>query len=306
VVKRILSIDGGATQVGFAASFLSTIEDTERLRIADYFDVIAGIGGGGVLAIALGQDVPARTLVGWGVLDTEADGSDDLGQARWREFCRIRKGTLTEVFKDRAYRDGSTRLIVPGLDGDSGAITVYDSAGSADQGAMPAADVALATLSVPTMETLAGNGAAAGGTFECAIANNPVDIALSRVLQTEAVVGEQVKVLSIGCRRYSGGNGSATAGSAHGVVRSQSDFALDTARALAGPSNVLRVEITEDGQADPSAEEGRWRALEVGQTEAGRLMPLLKATFLSKPIGRPVREDVPKPAKSAEIHQLFA
>lgn len=306
MVKRILSIDGGATQVGFAASFLSAIEDTERLRIADYFDVIAGIGGGGVLAIALGQDVPARTLVGWGVLDTASDGADDLGQARWREFCRIRKGTLTEVFKDRLYRDSTTRLIVPGLDGDTDAVTVFDSVGAADQGAMPAADVALATLSVPTMDTLAGNETAAAGTFECAVANNPVDIALSRALQAWGPIGEQTKVLSIGCRRYPGANGPAATVSGHSVVRSQSDFALDTARALAGPSNILRVEVTEDGQDVESAEAGRWRALEIGQAEAGRLMPLLKATFLSKPVGRPERDRMAKPSKSAEIHHLFA
>jgi hypothetical protein len=306
VVKRILAIDGGATQVGFAASFLSAIEDAERLRIADYFDIIAGTGGGGVLAIALGLDVPARTLVGWGVLDSASGDTEDRGQARWQEFCRIRKGTLTDVFKDRIYSDSSTRLIVPGLDSTGATITVFDSAGEADHGAMPAADVALATLSVPTVDSLTGNGAASTGTYECAIANNPIDIALTRALQTWGPVGDGLKVLSIGCRREPGAYESVKPDTGHNVVRSQSDFALETARALAGPANVLRVEVTQDGTDTPSAGADPWRALEVGQAEAGRLMPLLKATFLSKPVGRPVRDKAAKPTKSAEIHQLFA
>lgn len=306
MVKRILTIDGGATQVGFAASFLSAIEDTERLRIADYFDIVAGTGGGGVLAIALGLDVPARTLVGWGALDSvPAAGAFDsgtVGRARWQEFCRIRKGTLTEVFKDREYGDSSTRLIVPGLDSATGAITVFDSEGPEDGVPLPAALVALATLSVPTFEALAGNNATAGSTFECAVANNPVDIALSRALQTWGPVGTDLKILSIGCRREPATARPGASDANHALIRSQSDFALDTARTLAGPANVLRVEIAQDRAAMPD----QWQVVEVGETEAGRLMPLLKASFLSKPIKRPYRDRSAKASKASNVVRLIA
>ncbi len=289
-MRRVLTIDGGGHQVGFAASFLSSIEASERIRIADYFDIIAGIGSGGVLAIALGLNVPAKTLMGWGALDSTTHNpvadSDPTGSARLNELRRIQAGTLSDIFQGKQLSDSATRLLIPGYDDQAGEVIVFDSEPDGAAPSASAAAVAAATLSVPTVDTAYPARHSPAATMECAVSNNPLDIAVTRAFGLWGQGSGGLKFLSIG-KRVGHSDAAPEQMARHSIIRSQSQFAMELARTLVGSSNVLRVEYNDRDKSVQASNDHQWHALEVGEAEANRLMPLLKANYLARPVERP-------------------
>ena len=62
-VRRILCIDGGGLLCTFPASFLAAIEEKVGKPLGQYFDLIAGTSGGGIIALGLGLGLQAREIL---------------------------------------------------------------------------------------------------------------------------------------------------------------------------------------------------------------------------------------------------
>ena len=62
--RRILSIDGGGLLSTYPASFLAAIEDKVGKPLGQYFDLIAGTSGGGIIALGLGLGLSAKDILG--------------------------------------------------------------------------------------------------------------------------------------------------------------------------------------------------------------------------------------------------
>jgi uncharacterized protein len=59
---KVLSIDGGGIKGLYSARILEHFEDKFDCRIADYFDLICGTSTGGLIALALSLNIPAKDI----------------------------------------------------------------------------------------------------------------------------------------------------------------------------------------------------------------------------------------------------
>src|SRR5262245_43252264 len=130
-MKKILSIDGGGIKGVFPASFLASIEDILGESPADYFDLIVGTSTGGIIAIGLGLGLRAKDILSF----YEKNGSDVFSgnvYANWfRQWVRPKysnkplKDVLTAIFGDRKLGQSKNRLVIPGLNLDTGEVYIY-------------------------------------------------------------------------------------------------------------------------------------------------------------------------------------
>ena len=59
---KVLSLDGGGIRGIYAAELLRKCEEAFGAPIASYFDMIAGTSTGGIIALALGLQIPAADI----------------------------------------------------------------------------------------------------------------------------------------------------------------------------------------------------------------------------------------------------
>lgn len=103
MVKKILSIDGGGIKGIFAASFLSSLEDSLDENISNYFDLIVGTSTGGIIAIALGLGFSAKeTLSFYEKLGpTIFKGIPILRYLRWIIFSKYNQNSLRKALSEK-------------------------------------------------------------------------------------------------------------------------------------------------------------------------------------------------------------
>ncbi|RLN16085.1 patatin-like protein 3 [Panicum miliaceum] len=225
---RVLAIDGcgaGAEDALLAAAALARLEAKLReqaedpdARVADFFDVAAGSGAGGVLAVMLflrGPDGRPRYSAQEALAFVAGSvGKKDWGsrRGRWAKVFRgSRKGEATfhRVFGDATLRDTVAPLLVPCYDLATAAPFVFSRADAVESDTFDfrLRDVCAATCasggavaSVRSVDGLTAIAAASGG---AAAMGNPAAAAITHVLHNKqefplATGVEDILVLSIG------------------------------------------------------------------------------------------------------------
>jgi patatin-like phospholipase/acyl hydrolase len=257
--RRVLSIDGGGIKGVFAASFLAEIEESLGEPLVDYFDLIAGTSTGGIIALGLGMGLTAKEILAF----YETHGPDifrasPIKVMRWLWSAKYKKSTLenalVEVFGERLLGESKTRLMIPSLDLETGAVHVFKTAHHdrfVRDYHQRVVDVALSTAAAPTYfptHTLeAGVPLVDGGMW----ANNPMGPAAVEAIGLLEWEKGSVRLLSVGCTespldtydRSSRGLGlNYWAQRLMSVIMAgQSSASLGTAQLLLGSENVHRV-----------------------------------------------------------------
>jgi uncharacterized protein len=208
VTRRVLCIDGGGIKGVFPASFLSTIEDSVRRPVADYFDLIVGTSTGGIIALGLGLGLSAGDLLRF----YEKRGPtifNGNGHIRWiRQFFRAKynpeplRKSLSDVFGSRRLGDSRKRLVIPSFNVETGEVHVWKTAHHPRlerDYAHLALEVALSTGAAPTYfptyKAQSGTPLIDGGVW----ANNPVAIATVEAIGVLGWQASELRILSLGC-----------------------------------------------------------------------------------------------------------
>ncbi len=216
-IKRILCIDGGGIKGVMPAAYLSYIEETLEIHVADYFDLIVGTSTGGIIALGLGLGVPPSEILRL----YEEKGATIFGQdvpiglratnrllLQGKQLLRPKydpknlKAELTEILGDQHLGDSKNRLVIPAysdsLPGPYLFKTAHHERLRSDYKQV-AVDVALATSAAPTYfpkhQIATGEELIDGGVW----ANNPIGVA---ALEAACILGwdmDNVHILSLGC-----------------------------------------------------------------------------------------------------------
>ncbi len=277
-IKRILSIDGGGIKGALPAGFLAQVEEATGERIVDHFDLIAGTSTGGIIAIGLGLGVPASEILALfrqdgpvifgevqkpgadtGRLSRAAAWVRGAAQQKLRGARRLiapkhdpaaLRSALAKVLGERRLGESLTRLIIPAYNADLRDVCVFKTSHYERfevDWKMQAVDVALATAAPPTYFRAHALPSGArlfdGGIW----AANPVGLA---VVEAVGVLGwdrSALRVLSLGCTEEAfvphpeAGIGHLALDATTLLMQGQSFGSLGTAKILAGPGNVHRV-----------------------------------------------------------------
>ncbi|KAK3149905.1 hypothetical protein QOZ80_3AG0224510 [Eleusine coracana subsp. coracana] len=239
---RVLSIDGcgagAAEDALLAAAALARLEAGLReqsgdpdARVAEFFDVAAGAGAGGVLASMLflrGPDGRPRYSAQEALAFVAANTGKDWGSRRGRYWAKLFLGgarsaerSLHRVFGDATLRDTVAPLLVPCYDLATGAQFMFSRADFVESDAFDfrLRDVCAATCaagSVPAVvRSVDGRTAIAATSAGVAGMGNPTAAAITHVLHNKqefplATGVEDIMVLSIGDGASSSSKGSST------------------------------------------------------------------------------------------------
>ncbi len=305
---RVLALDGGGIKGTYTASVLASLEAMTGKRICDYFDLITGTSTGGIIAVALGLQIPAAKILRLYI--DHGRTIFPMAEPGWRAKCAeiwrhvwspkhsqaVLKDAINEVIGERAFGDSKSRLVIPAFDAVRGKPQLFKTAHAPDYKQdylRPATTVALGTSAAPTYYpayTDAGGGCYLdGGVW----ANSPVMVGL---LEATCVLGypiEQVDLLSIGTTcspfdvnkgRRKGGLASWNKGLIELFMEAQCDAALGQARLLTR-GRMLRIDtVTRTGRfsLDNSNEITDLRAL--GEQAAREHEREVSRRFLAVPV----------------------
>lgn len=311
-VRRILSIDGGGLLSTYPASFLAAVEDKVGKPLGQYFDLIAGTSGGGIIALGLGLGIQAKDILdlyvqkGPGIFGQGNGKTVDFALQSVRALRRLvrpkygsddLRGALEDVLGDRRLGEAQNRLMIPAWNPTARSLYVYKTAHHPrlqtdykDR----AVDVAMATAAAPTYfrEHITTNdvGLVDGGIW----ANNPIGAA---VIEAVAVLGwrpDRLQILSLGCldETYripkAAGIGTLGAGAIKLMMDGQSKAALGTAMLFTGHPHtrtaVHRIDHTVPENVYRMDDAGVIRELKgLGFSTAREKFPLLQMTFFDEP-----------------------
>jgi len=134
---KILSLDGGGMRGLFTAALLSDVEDriVGKGEIANHVDMIAGTSTGGIIALALGLQVPARRIEtlyldeGRKIFPPWRRNLGPLS-VLWQMFRPLHnhaalERSLYDVFGDAVMGASTTRLVIPAFLVPRAEITVF-------------------------------------------------------------------------------------------------------------------------------------------------------------------------------------
>ena len=209
---RILSLDGGGIKGTFTAAVLAELERMTGKRVADYFDLITGTSTGGIIAIALGMEVPAADLLafyeerGPEIFPLLGPRAGAIRNVRWWarrpkfSVAPLRRA-LESVLGARRLGESKHRLVIPSYNAVNGQVTTFKTAHHErfkQDYRDPAVDAALATSAAPTYFPTfcppSGLAFIDGGVW----ANSPVMVGITEALGWLDRPLAEVEVLSIG------------------------------------------------------------------------------------------------------------
>lgn len=164
---HVLALSGGGYRGLYTATVLAEIESALGRPIASHFDLICGTSAGGMLALGLADEVPAKELKelfekqGGRIFGSRSLSRRFLGY--WltakHDSAGLRE-TLTERFQDGTIGDLKHRVLVPAVNYSTGLgqffKTPHHPAFELDH-RMKIVDVALATAAAPVYFPLARN-----------------------------------------------------------------------------------------------------------------------------------------------------
>lgn len=126
-MKKILSIDGGGMKGVYAASFLHELEKKNKIRICDYFDIIAGTSTGGIIAAALAVGISAEQILNLYM----KNGAKIFPSGKHFRFFHSKykrdplQIALDNVFGERKIAECETRLLIPTVNIANGNVSVF-------------------------------------------------------------------------------------------------------------------------------------------------------------------------------------
>ena len=156
---QVLALDGGGLRGLFSAHILACLERDLGVTVRDHFDLITGTSAGGLIALALGAEIPPRDIV-----DAYAQLASTVFPAgRRRNWLRralrpaysdqALRQAVESLLGDRTLTDARTRLVIPAYDVARGTVHVFKTPHHprlVRDGTVPMVDVALATAAAPT------------------------------------------------------------------------------------------------------------------------------------------------------------
>lgn len=259
MTKRILCIDGGGIKGIFPASFLATVEDGINGHVVDYFDLIAGVSTGGILALGLGLGIPAKDLLEFYEKQGPKIFSGNRLTLPIRSLFKAKydhkplKRVIKDVFGKHKLGESKTRLVIPSTNIETGEVHVFKTAHHTRfkmDYKIPMAEVALATSAAPSFFPIYSRSREVrhidGGIW----ANNPIAVA---AVEAMAILDwtRPIEILSLSCTssplsiypgKYVG------LGEIYWCTRitdlfmtMQSQSALGMAQLLIGNENILRI-----------------------------------------------------------------
>jgi patatin-like phospholipase/acyl hydrolase len=296
---RVLALDGGGLRGLFTASFLSTLEDLSRGRVADHFDLIVGTSTGGITGLALAFGVPARTLLDLYVEHGRAIFSRPraLGMLLRPKYDNARLATaLRELFGERTVNETLTPVCVASYELTNSYPRIFkdDHAENLRSGGdLPAWKVALAAsaapIYLPGAEVTPGDSHVDGGLY----ANNPTLIGLTEAVRYFGQPLDGVRILSVGTgeraeriphekARRMGAWQWKTALYEHMLI-AQARVAHEIARRLLKPGQYERVNIPLEHRYGLDDYDAAMRLVEPGAQAARTRFLDLKRRFLFAP-----------------------
>jgi predicted acylesterase/phospholipase RssA len=309
-VFRILALDGGGIRGIFTASFLSTIENLTLRRVGEHFDLIVGTSTGGIIALAVAFEIPARRI-----LDLYLErGVEIFGRPRrLGVLFRPKYGnsvlarSLRDLFGERSINDARIPVCIPSYELTNSYPRVWKDEHSDDLlwwGDQPAWKIALATsaapLYFPAVQVLQGDSHVDGGLF----ANNPSLIGLTEAVRSFGQDLHRIRILSIGAgeraeripferARLMGVWQWRTSIYEHMLI-AQARIAHEVARRLLRPGQYERINIPLEHPYPLDDYEAARLLIEPGAQEARVRYPDLRERFLSAPatLGRAQRAAV--------------
>ncbi|KQK14014.1 patatin-like protein 3 [Brachypodium distachyon] len=299
---RVLSVDGcgaGAGDALLAAAALARLEAGLRqragdpdARVADFFDLAAGAGAGGVLAAMLflkGPDGRPRYSAQEALAFVAGSvGKEDWGGRRRGGLAKLFRGgtrkadkSFRRVFGDATLRDTVAPVLVPCYDLATGAPFVFSRADAVESDSFDfrLVDVCAATCaaggrSPAAVRSLDGRTAIAAASGGVAAMSNPASAAITHVLHNKqefplALGMDDILLLSIGTGASSSGTNNGWNTPMPTRSPSRDELARVTAQSVAdmvdeavamayfgqgsGSSNYVRVQATSSSGAEAGA-----------------------------------------------------
>jgi patatin-like phospholipase/acyl hydrolase len=152
---HILSLSGGGFKGLFTAVILEKLEEELGYPIAKKFDLLAGTSIGGIIALALADEIPAKTITEFFVNNKDKifGRAFLLGYSCWSKYSNEGlKECLVEIFKDSKIKDLKHRIIIPTINYTKGSPQILKTRHHKDFKTdikWPLVDVALATSAAP-------------------------------------------------------------------------------------------------------------------------------------------------------------
>lgn len=129
---RILSLDGSGIMGAFAASALVTFERATGRRVVDHFDLLTGTSTGGIIAIGLAMETPAKEIARFyeterpRIFPRRCGINQWLGRARAIFQPKFSSSALSVAIKgvvgDRSLKGAKTRLVIPSYEVNAGKV----------------------------------------------------------------------------------------------------------------------------------------------------------------------------------------
>jgi patatin-like phospholipase/acyl hydrolase len=152
---HILALSGGGFKGLFTAVILEKLEENFGCPIAKKFDLLAGTSIGGIIALALADEIPAKTIKELFINNKEKIFGRPflLGYSCWSKYSNESfKECLVEIFKDRKIKDLKHRIIIPTINYTKGSPQILKTRHHKDFKTdinWPLIDAALATSAAP-------------------------------------------------------------------------------------------------------------------------------------------------------------
>lgn len=204
---QVLSLDGGGLRGIFSAAVLAALEEDLGSPVLDHFDLVTGTSTGGLVALALGAGVPARSIVEFFV----EDGPQVFRAPRLRTVRQLVRSkhsgrpldsALQHVFGGKTLGEARIRLVIPAFNMTRNDVyllkTPHHSRLRRDW-RVPMWEVARATAAAPTYlpaHTLGDDRTVLvdGGVW----ANNPCLVGVAEAVSLLGAPLSSVRLLSIG------------------------------------------------------------------------------------------------------------
>jgi uncharacterized protein len=116
-VFKVLAIDGGGIKGLYSSTILEHLEEKYNCNLSDYFDLICGTSTGGLIALALSLNIPAKDI---SAMYINKGSTIFPRRGIWRQlFWKGKysdeplKKVLYEIFGDRKISESKTLLCIP-------------------------------------------------------------------------------------------------------------------------------------------------------------------------------------------------
>lgn len=208
---RILALTGGGFFGYYTACVLARLEEQADRPLARQFDLLAGTSVGGIIALALAKEIPARDIKrAFEDNGTRIFSDQPKAESVLKTMRNVVQAALGPRFDAAALREtiaamlgAKTRLaeltrpvLIPTVDLADARARLFATYNEDDQ-EKRAADVAMAGAAMPTffpMAEIDGRLFADGGLF----ANMPDLLAFEEAVHTLAAPAEEIRILSVG------------------------------------------------------------------------------------------------------------